>query len=126
MVWNPINNTDICWGLWNIYQSISNTKGDNVYKPLRKTCRYFTGFPKMQFIAVLLFSSIAAFELFDLKCYPVTEHKTLCKMFSETRSASLRQPESENFFQVLSSIRPKRSATFESSLRICAGPSNMK
>jgi hypothetical protein len=73
------------------------------------------------------FSRIAVSTIYSqLKCYPVTEHKILCKMFSETSSASLRQHESDNCFQVLSSTRLKRRATFESSLRINASSSNMK
>jgi hypothetical protein len=74
-----------------------------------------------------MFSNIAVFSINSkLKYNPVTEYTILCKVFSETRSASLRQPESGNYFQVLTSILLKRIVSFESSLWIYVDPSNTK
>jgi len=76
MVRNLVNNNVICWGLLNIYRSTSNTKGGNVYKPLRKTISLDSqkcNLLQHYFLGASLSSSYS-----KLKFYPVTEHKILC------------------------------------------------
>jgi hypothetical protein len=97
------------------------------FRVLKKTCHYLTGFPKFNLSRYYLFSNIAVFSIYSrLKRNPLTEYKILCKVFSKTRSASLCQTKSGNYFQVQTSILLKRRTSFESSIGICADPSNTK